>query len=358
MRSGMRNVAIVAGATGIVGHRLVELLSANDGWQVIGLSRRSPRRRRAIGMTYLEVDLTDANRTYDALRDLSGVTHVFNAARYDHVTTAPEDANVNTTMLVNLIEALERARQPLRHVHLVQGSKYYGSNLGAYRTPSRESDPRSLQGNFYYEQEDICIARSASARWAWSASRPHGVSDSGPGLPRTVAMVIAIYAAISRELGIPMCFPGTAGNFRAIYQCTDARHLAKAIVWMATTPACENQAFNVTNADFFRWCNLWPRFASAFGMEWGGVRTVCLEQVMADKAAVWKRIVAKHNLEATPYAEVALWSYGDFIFTPDWDMMSDNSKSRKFGFYDSVDSEEMFYRHWDELRTSRIIPPS
>lgn len=29
-------------------------------------------------------------------------------------------------------------------VHLVQGSKYYGSELGPHKTPAKESDPRIL----------------------------------------------------------------------------------------------------------------------------------------------------------------------------------------------------------------------
>ncbi len=63
-------------------------------------------------------------------------------------------------------------------------------------------------------------------------------------------------------------------------------------------PACANQAYNVTNGDFIRWENLWPRFAEYFGMQAGPVKTVRLAQAMADKAPVWERIVARHGLQS------------------------------------------------------------
>ena len=43
-------------------------------------------------------------------------------------------------------------------------------------------------------------------------------------------------------------------------------HLAAAIVWMATEEGCANQVFNVTNGDYYRWENLWPRIADHFGV--------------------------------------------------------------------------------------------
>ena len=324
-------VALVSGATGVVGHRLAAHLAERADWQVIGLSRRAPR-TRIPGVTYIAVDIAHAESIAGALATIGGVSHIFHAARYDHSTEQPEPVDVNSAMLGNLLDWTARTGQPLRHVHLVQGSKYYGSNIGPYRTPAREGDPRSLQDNFYFAQEDACIERGQREGWTWSASRPHAICDDMAPLARSLPSVIGVYAAISKALGQPLFFPGTAGNFNAVYQCTDASHLAAAVTWMADNPRCGNEAFNVTNGDFIRWTNLWPRFATYFGMDFGGVRSVPLARVMADKAAIWDRIVAEHELRKTRYDEVALWSYADFIFTPHWDMMSDTSKARRFGF--------------------------
>jgi hypothetical protein len=36
--------------------------------------------------------------------------------------------------------------------------------------------------------------------------------------------------------------------------------------------------------------------------------------------------------------------------------MSDMTKARQYGFHDAVDTEEMFFRLFDEFRQNRIIP--
>jgi hypothetical protein len=63
--------------------------------------------------------------------------------------------------------------------------------------------------------------------------------------------------------------------------------LARAMVWMATTPSCANQAFNITNGDLIRWEHTWPKIAQYFGMEMGPRRNISLVQFMADKGPVW-----------------------------------------------------------------------
>ncbi|MBX9840791.1 MAG: SDR family oxidoreductase [Xanthobacteraceae bacterium] len=349
--------ALISGVTGVVGARIASHLASIGGWHVIGLSRRIPAvSERVAGVDYLSLDATDDAACAKVLGDLSGVTHFFNAARYDHTTTQREPADVNTRMFLNVLDQLEPRGRPLRHVHLVQGTKYYGSTEGRFPTPARESDPRSLYDTFYFAQEDAAIARAKMGGWTWSASRPHGICDPSPTIVRSMARLIGVYAAICKELGGPLSFPGTEANYRAVYQCTEASLLAKAIVWMSTEPKCGNNAFNVTNGEFFRWENLWPRIADYFGMRCGPVINLKLANAMGDKGEVWDRIVARHDLRPIPYDQAAIWSYGDFLFTPSWDMMSSTTKLRQFGFPDVVDSEAMFYGLFDALRAARVIP--
>jgi nucleoside-diphosphate-sugar epimerase len=347
-------VALISGATGVVGRRLAEHLAHQPGWRVIGVARRPPS--GSGGIEWLALDLTDADAVRGAARGLAAVTHVFHCARYAHTTSAQEPIGPNLDMLRHLVEAAERYAGGLAHVHMVQGSKYYGSDLGPYKTPAKESDPRALIDNWYYAQEDWLAERARGKGWGFTASRPHGVCDEDLGIVRSQARVISVYAAISRELGLPLCFPGSEAAFRALYQCTDAGLLARAIAWMATEPRCAGEAFNVTNGDYIRWMNLWPRFAAWFGMEPGPVRSVRLAQAMADKAPVWERIAARHGLVPTPYAETALWPYGDFVFNAGYDIMSDTSKLRRFGFWETIDTEAMFLRLFEHLRRNRIIP--
>jgi nucleoside-diphosphate-sugar epimerase len=333
-------IALVAGATGAVGQRLGELL-ASTGWTVIGLSRSG-------GAGTIAVDLADPSDYRDKLGGLAGVTHLFYAAQIRGGGAAD-----NAAMLENLLDAIEQPT--LVHVHLVHGTRYYGSHLGAFPTPAREDHARHAGANFYFDQQDLVRARQRGKVWSWTISRPHTFCDV-LSARRSLPRLIAVYAAILRELDEPLYFPGTAANYRALYQCTDVAHLARAILWMATTPGCANHAFNITNGAGFRWETLWPLLAAALDMAPGPVRTVELASFMADKAPVWDRVVARHRLAPTRFSDAALWSYGDYVFTPGWDILSDTTKVRRFGFAEHVDNAAMFRGCFERFRADRLIP--
>jgi hypothetical protein len=44
------------------------------------------------------------------------------------------------------------------------------------------------------------------------------------------------------------------------------------------------------------------------------------------------------------------------VFNSDYDIVSDTGKARRLGFHDSVDTEEMFLRMFQEFRSDRVIP--
>jgi len=347
-----KNLAIIAGATGVIGRGLTESLAA-DGWDVVALARKP---LNIPGVQFIPVDLTNTADCRAKLSGFTDATHILYSGRYDHATGTPEPVDTNLAMLQNLVEAVEPIAPRLQHIHLVHGTKWYGSNLGPFRTPAKEDDPRVLVNNFYYAQQDYIEARQRGRGWTWSTTRPHGICHLVPDSPRNLVLVIAAYATICREMGLPLCFPGTPENYHALYQCTSADFLVDAIRWMTNEPRCANQAFNITNGNYIRWENLWPAFARYFGMDIGPVRTVRLAEAMADKGPVWDTIVRKHGLAPTPYERLALWSYGDFVFTPGWDMMSDMTKARQFGFHRTVDTLGEFIRHFDAFRARRILP--
>lgn len=345
--------ALVTGATGVVGRYLLRHLVGEGDWEVVAVSRRRPD--VAASYRHLAIDLTDAAASRAALETERGVTHAFYAA-YVERPDPQEHVAVNTGMLVNLVDALQASSPGLQHIHLVEGTKWYGSHLGPFKTPAKETDPRHLPPNMYYDQQDFLEARQRGQPWTWSASRPHAICGFALGNPMNLSTVIAVYAAISRELGLPLSFPGKPGAYRALYQCVDSALLARALAWMATAPQCANQACNVTNGDLFRWENLWPRIARWFDMEVGPVRQISLTRFMADKGPVWDRIVRKHGLQPIPYEQVAAWGFGDFVFASDYDVISDTGKIRRLGFTETLDSEEMFLRLFGEFRTQRVIP--
>ncbi|SFQ51897.1 SDR family oxidoreductase [Amycolatopsis rubida] len=336
-------VALVAGANGIIGRKLISHLRTLDGWEVLGLSRRG-------GSGSLAVDLLDPAGTRAALAGV-GATHLFYAAYQDRPTWA-ELVAPNAAMLENLVNGLDEG--PLEHVSLMQGYKVYGAHLGPFKTPARETDAgQHMPPEFNAVQQKFLQRRAAAGGWSWSAIRPSVVGGTTLGNPMNLALVIAVYASISKELGLPLRFPGKLGAYDSLLEMTDAQLLAEGTVWAATSS--QNEAFNIANGDLFRWRELWPKLAAYFDLEVASPLQLPLTTVMADKEPLWTEMAAKHGLAAS-YADVSSWAFGDFVFSWDYDMFADTSKSRRAGFHSYVDTEQMFYRLFDELRRDHVIP--
>ncbi len=353
--SRMTRTAIVAGASGLVGRCIVNELLKTGSWNIIGLGRRM---QSMDGVRWIAVDLAnaaDCRRAFRTSGPLNQVTHVFYAGRYDHPEGVPESVEINTAMLVNLVNALEPVAQ-LQHVHVVHGSKYYGHQLGPVPLPMAEHQSRATNENFYFNQEDFLIERTQHATWRYSTSRPHAFCDPAIDHPRSIGLVIAVYAAIQRELGLPLNFPASEKGFHALTQFTDLALLGRSAVWMANEPRCANQAFNVVNGDTLRWSELWPDFAAALGMPCGTPQNIKLEHWIKDKGPAWKAVVNKHKLRATDVHQLALWPYGDYQLSPQWDVTSSMEKARKLGFNDAVDSYQMFRRQFEHYQAEKIIP--
>lgn len=348
----MKRRALVAGALGIIGRAAVERLVA-DGFEVIGLSRRQAT---LPGARLIAVDLADAADAGRKLGGLSGVTHVFYTA-YAPAPSLADETRLNTRMLVNLVEAVEQgSSETLAHVQLMQGSKWYGNHLGPYRTPALEDDPRHAAPCFYYDQQDWLVARRASRRWTWSALRPHGVLGFALGSPMNQLTGVALFAALSRELGLPLCWPGTQEAYDCVYQFTDAAWLARGMVWAATSPEAADRPFNFTNGDFNRWRHLWPLIAEAFGMEVGPVRTLRLAEQMADKEPIWARMREKHGLAPHRLDELTNWGFLDFVVRSGFDQMSDMTAARLAGWRGVNPSRAAYLARLADLRERRIIP--
>ena len=351
----MTKCAFVAGATGAAATRLIEELLGQK-WRVVGVSRKAREDKTGGGLTHLAADLLDANELKRAIAPHHDITHLFYTARASHEETGVEPVTDNVAMLRHALDAAEAASAHLEHVHLVQGTKWYGMHLGPFRTPARENDPRHAPPNFYYDQQDLIIDRQKGQRWTWSASRPYFLIDFAPDRPRNVVSVVGAYAAICRELKVPLNFPGSDTCWTSLSEATDARQLARAMAFLSTSPKARNQAFNVTNGDLFRWKQLWPRIARLFDMPCGEVQTLSLPQWAADKNPVWERIIRQHKLKSYRLDEVALWPFGDFVFHQSCDVISSMTKIRAAGFHDTVDTEELYLSILQQYREARILP--
>jgi nucleoside-diphosphate-sugar epimerase len=238
---------------------------------------------RAKGVAWSRVWVSAANTedTNRKLAELTDVTHVFYAAFQSAPGSAANftsNTGPNREMLVNSVTAIDRAAPSLRRVVLVTGTKYYGVHLGPLKTPMRETDPRHMPPNYYFDQIDWLTAYQRGKEWDWVELRPQTLCGFSPGSPMSILPAIAVYAAISKELDLPLRFPGKPGAYDTIYQVTESTHFANAALWAATNQRCGNEAFNITNGDYFRWRNLWPKIAAVFEMTVADPQTICLTQ--------------------------------------------------------------------------------
>ena len=201
----MQRKVLVAGAQGVIGRAAATRLAARPDTQVLGLSRRTEP--SIPNVEAVSVDLLDPGQVRDRLGGIRDVTHIVFGA-YIEKQTAAEKSTVNVAILRNLLDVVEETAPGLRHVTFYQGGKAYGADLGPFKTPAREDDPRLMPPNFYYDQENLLRERQKGKDWSFTALRPEAVCGFAVGNPMNLLTVIAVYAAISKELGIPLRFPG------------------------------------------------------------------------------------------------------------------------------------------------------
>ena len=165
-------------------------------------------------------------------------------------------------------------------------------------TPFRDDQGRLDVENFYYAQEHEVFAAAARDGFNWSVHRPHTIIGTAIGGAMNMGTTLAVYATICREIGHPFRFPGSSVQWNGLTDMTDARLLARHLVWATTTPAAANQAFNVVNGDVFRWSWMWVRIANWFGLTVAPFdgQEQPLERQMAQDAALWRDIATRRHL--------------------------------------------------------------
>ena len=352
----MTGTALVVGASGIVGSATANLL-LDEGWTVLGLARQPSRRTG----TPVVADLQDAAATLAALQDLRP-TAVY-IATWARQASEAENIRVNSAMVRNLFDGL-RMGGSTRHVALVTGLKHYLGPFEAYgkgvlpQTPFREEQGRLNVANFYYAQEDELFAAAERDGFSWSVHRPHTVIGKAVGNAMNMGTTLAVYAAICRETGRPFRFPGSAAQWNGLTDMTEARLLAKHLLWATTTPAARNEAFNVVNGDVFRWSWMWSRVADWFGIAPaafdGSMQP--LEDQMAGDAPIWRRIAERHGLIEPELSRLASPWHTDADLGRPIEVMTDMGKSRRLGFTEYQPTQDAFTDLFTRLRADRLIP--
>jgi nucleoside-diphosphate-sugar epimerase len=348
-----RRVALVTGSHGLSGRAVYEHLHGRPGWEVIGASRRSEP--PVAGAPHIAVNLADRAATRGALAGCGATRLFFGAYIADH--DLAREAEVNRGILVNTLDALAAARAPLRHVVIFHGAKAYGAHLGPFPTPARESAPAVPGPLLYHDQQQVLREYGQRLGFTWTVLRPDCICGPALGSPINLLLGVAALAALARERGDPLHFPGTAASARSLIQVTDTRLLGRAAEWAAMSPAARDEIFNVTNGDVFRWEHMWPLIAGAFGVPAGDIAPARLAEVMPRREPEWDALVARHGLMPVPLAELVDWRFVDAMLGMPYDLITSTIKIRRAGFGDCIDSGDMFVELFDDLRRRRCIPP-
>ncbi|KAI4601176.1 hypothetical protein KJ359_012364 [Pestalotiopsis sp. 9143b] len=396
------STAIVTGATGILGREIVrELCSRPDEWSKIYTLSRSKKEDFGSRAQHVHVDLSAAAE--DIAQELKDIKadYVFFAA-YLQMDSDEENTRVNGDMLAAFCKALEingHASCVKRFV-LVCGAKQYGVALGRPKIPLIEDDPwmpePSFPPNFYYRQQHILHDFAKENGVEWNVTYPSEVLGFAKGNLMNFASAAALYAAVSKEMGTELVFPGSEDFYQKATVFTDAGLHARFCRWVALEPKAANEAFNVVNGDVESWMNLWPRMAKYFGL------TVPADQflrptplaserplvpnppisVHADAIgmkghtpqsyvrnrinlvkwsqqqnvqAAWKRLSEREGIDSTAF-EKASWAFADFAWGRDYNSVLSMSKARKLGWTGYYDTWENLVNVLDTLKVRKAIP--
>ncbi|MGY3106087.1 NAD-dependent epimerase/dehydratase family protein [Bradyrhizobium sp. LM6.9] len=306
---------VVAGATGLVGNAALRHFGTSDPCEVVALSRRRPR--DLCGARHVPIDLTSAADCRRAADELKGATHLIYAALYEAPQLVdgwrdPQQIKTNDLMLRNLMAALEPVSPGLKHVALLQGTKAYGVHVRPLTVPAREGRSEMYeQPNFYWAQEIFLRELQMGKSWHWSILRPVLIVGLAMGGAMDLIPPLGVYAAMLREQGRPLDFPGGAAR---VAQAVDVDLLARTIAWSGEAKAARNEAFNVTNGDVFTWENIWPAVADALEMMPGKPVPLSLAEAFPSWIGPWDALRRKHDLVSPPLAEfVGLsFQYADY----------------------------------------------
>ena len=92
---------------------------------------------------------------------------------------------------------------------MLEGVKWYGYHLGAYRTPAREDDPPCVPAYFYEAQHAHVLQAQRGQSWTWSTTRPGAVCGYANGArlnPHALGLGLLTFVEVSLDKTTPDAF--------------------------------------------------------------------------------------------------------------------------------------------------------
>ncbi|KAK7423381.1 hypothetical protein QQZ08_009058 [Neonectria magnoliae] len=299
----------------------------------------------------------------------------------------------NVPLFGNFVTALELAEIKPRRILLQTVGKNYGIHIGRVRTPLVESDPqpRHLQTNFYYAQEDrlfeFCKKHPETK---WNVIRPARIIGSAPRARMNTFYSFAIYAAIQARKGEPLKFNGDFDSCKFEPSHSSAILTGDLSEWVVLGDKCVNQAFNAQDCGNHSWDRFFEEVARWFGVEKGVVgpeegkdkftvkefaggkdaplgygpptklsTIFTLQEWFEDPTnkAEWKKIMAESAGRVTydvSEGDASIAMMGDFAYLT-FGTLSMN-KARKHGWTGHVDFLESIFEMYQEMAFFGMLP--
>lgn len=411
MKYNQDKVAVVAGSTGTAGRTLVDYLSQQeDHWTIICLARNTDDLQGISDRVIpVQADLMDRASLHQALSNYK-VTHLFYTAWFKpkakHTQAGgpildprkmkqkiafvnkwiiplfayskrlqnrlyrsmSEQAglldpdNRNLMMLTNIVETLAQPPSQLKHVALLTGGRYYGMHLGPaiypnYQIPFTEDMDCSPGPSAYIGMEDYVQKRAGNA-FSWSIIRPTFIIGRSSRPMQNIGYAIGIYAWLLKEMGKPLIFPGGLDSYTVKGQFSDGGLLSSMLTWSADTPDAANNVFNLVNGDTVSWEEIWPQLGAYFGMPIAApANGIDFNDLLAERHAVWDRLRCKYQLPDLPLESVFSAQFLASSMVINWDVEYSMEKARRFGFVQSIKTEQMFADLFECMAADKIIPP-
>lgn len=126
-----------------------------------------------------------------------------------------------------------------------------------------------------------------------------------------------MYFIVCAELGEEARMPTNQRYWEGTDDVSSSELIADLTIWCSTNSKCANEAFNVTNGDYFAWRYMWPRLAKCFDAKAsaqqvfskdvpneGSVQLdLSLAEWSVDKQEVWERVCDKAGCPGTLQAD-------------------------------------------------------
>jgi nucleoside-diphosphate-sugar epimerase len=376
----MARVAFITGGNGITGSAILEYLvrrTKPSEWSRFIVTSRSPFKTTVQDdrITFLALDFSEDSKALARQMQAvcKDVTHAYFSS-YVHKDDFPALNTANQALFENFLAALLDVAPDLQNVTLQTGGKYYNVHLGPVPSPAREEEPRrdSPIGNFYYQQEDYLAERQRGQMWTWNVIRPEAiVGQTSKPNGMNSALTYALYFLVCKELGHEAKMPTNQNYWEGYDDVSDSQLIADITIWASTTPHAKNQAFNVTNGDYFTWRYMWPRLTTYLGAHATSDQVftaprpkegeLCLDLSLADwatdKREIWDRICDRNGVpQAKATWDAGTWHFQDWVFQRSWSATLSINKARKFGWMGHLDSFDSITRTFDEFVEFGQIP--